>query len=112
MAIAVLLLQSFLMALALDRPTYIHPDVFHARLLQRKVQMFDGVNLNYASINELQTLPGVNESVALKIMRLRSQQTLQSLADLNSLAGIEPRQIAQLMVLLDGKVSFTATLRR
>ncbi len=112
MALAVLIFQTLLFAAAEERPAYIHPEIFHARQLRKKIVMPGAVNLNYAGLSELKTLPGVNQSVALKILRLRSNQSISSMNDLYNLSGIQPQQLSQLINAIDGKVSFATNLRR
>lgn len=111
-ALAVLILQTLLYAVAEERPTYRHPDIFNARYLQKKVTMPRVVNLNTASINELKTLPGIDESTALKIQRLRQTLGVIELADLQQLAGMPEQQKQRLMAGLQNHVTSSARYLR
>ncbi|MBK8189796.1 MAG: helix-hairpin-helix domain-containing protein [Vampirovibrionales bacterium] len=64
------------------------------------------INLNLASWSELKTLPGVDDNVALKLMRARSQTPLRALEDLARAPWLEPPQRARLLATFRNRVSF------
>ena len=62
------------------------------------------VNLNTATSEELQRLPGIGPALAERIIEFRERNgPFGSLAELDAVGGIGPAILAQ----LDGKVSFT-----
>lgn len=54
------------------------------------------VNLNTATAEELQTLPGVGPKLAAEIIRAREQKPFQSLADLDAVPGVGPKLLERL----------------
>jgi len=60
------------------------------------------VNLNTATQEELETLPGIGPKLAERIIAARSQKPFTSLADLDQVSGIGPHLLQQ----LDGRVTW------
>ena len=61
------------------------------------------VNVNRAGLNELQTLPGLNESLALKLMRLRP---LKNVEDFYALPWFDQREVQLLIESLQHRIEF------
>ncbi|MEQ9482241.1 phospholipase D-like domain-containing protein [Coleofasciculus sp. F4-SAH-05] len=60
------------------------------------------VNLNTATQDELETLPGIGPKLAERIITARSQKPFTSLADLDRVSGVGPHLLQQ----LDGRVKW------
>ena len=54
------------------------------------------VNVNTASVEELKTLPGVGDALALRIVQTRQQGAFRSIADLERVRGIGPALLKRL----------------
>lgn len=54
------------------------------------------VNLNLASQEELETLPGIGPTLAERIIEARAEKPFTSLADLDDVSGIGPKKLEQL----------------
>ncbi|MGB6166148.1 MAG: ComEA family DNA-binding protein [Geitlerinemataceae cyanobacterium] len=54
------------------------------------------MNLNTATVQELETLPGVGPALAQQIVAARQQQPFASLDDLDRVPGIGPSKLAAL----------------
>lgn len=79
------------------------PEVAYAHHLKERVRMPGQVDLNRASLEELKTLPGVDENIALKLIRLRP---LQNLTDLQRLPCVPENAVRRLTETLQTLVSF------
>jgi DNA uptake protein ComE-like DNA-binding protein len=82
---------------------YIPPEVLHGRHLKHRVAIPDKVNINRAELSELQTLPGLDEALALKIIRLRPFSGLQ---DLRRIPMLSPPALNRLMDRYRDKITF------
>ena len=74
--------------------SYIPPEIVYKRQLKHRLQLPQRVNLNSAGFSELMTLPGFDENVALKLMRMRP---VENIRDLQNLPWTTPRQIKNLI---------------
>lgn len=84
-------------------PRAMSPEILNARQLRNTVRLSPGkVDLNTASLLELQTLPGISESVALKIVRLRPMASLQ---DLYLMPYVEQRLVDSLILKINHRTS-------
>ena len=54
------------------------------------------INLNTATAEELETLPGVGPKLAERIIQARKNQPFTSLADLDQVSGIGPKMLDKL----------------
>lgn len=54
------------------------------------------INVNTASAEELQTLPGIGPALAARILARRAQGRFSSLADLDEVSGLGPKKLAAL----------------
>lgn len=85
------------------RQNYFPPEVVYGHYLSDRMTMPGPVNLNQASLEELKTLPGMNESVGLKLIRLRP---LKNMEDLYRLPAVEPRMVQRLIEKIQTQVQF------
>jgi competence protein ComEA len=68
----------------------------------------DRIDINTATVEELQSLPGIGKVRAAAIVEKRTEKAFSSLADLTRVEGIGPRVLAE----LDGKVTVEKPRRR
>lgn len=64
------------------------------------------VNVNQASLSELKTLPGIDDNLALKLIRARQQAPLRMLDDLTRLPWLEAPLRFRLSTMLKHRVTF------
>ncbi|MGE0201744.1 MAG: ComEA family DNA-binding protein [Candidatus Melainabacteria bacterium] len=88
------------------RESYIPPEVAYARELAQKITVPRKVNLNQADVNELITLPGVDENIALKMIRLRTRGPMEGVKDLYQLPWLQPRDVQRLIYQIQSHVVF------
>jgi DNA uptake protein ComE-like DNA-binding protein len=79
------------------------PEVLFSRDLRQRVVVPGKVNVNRADMNELLSLPGMNENIALKIMRVRP---LKNREDFMKMPFISPRNVQQLLQQIENKIEF------
>lgn len=82
---------------------YIPPEIVHAHALHDRVVVPKAINLNTASLAELENLPGITQSIALKLMRLRP---LKGLRDLYHLPWEESKTVDRLIQSIEPVSSF------
>lgn len=85
------------------KENYIPPEIVYAHDLSQKVAMPRKVNVNTASLPELQTLPGLSENIALKLMRLRP---LRDIEDFYAMPWFDKREVQLLIDALRNRVEF------
>lgn len=83
--------------------TFMTPEIQYQRELSQKIRISKQINLNQASMNELKTLPGVDENVALKIIRIRP---IENVRDIQRLPWMNTKEIQQLIQGLQGRIRF------
>ncbi len=96
---------SVLSAQAATKP-FIHPDFIYSHQLRQKYTVPSQINLNRASLEELKTLPGVDENLALKLIRLRNHRAFTSKRDLYELPFMEKREIDHLIQRIRTRIAF------
>ncbi|MBY0449834.1 MAG: helix-hairpin-helix domain-containing protein [Cyanobacteria bacterium] len=82
---------------------YISPEIRYADQLRQRVQIPERLSINASTLNELMTLPGIDESTALKMMRSRPFKSVQ---DLYNLPLMEPREVRRLIEAIQPKIAF------
>jgi DNA uptake protein ComE-like DNA-binding protein len=85
------------------RQNYIAPEIAYSRDLSQQVTVPQKVNLNRASLEILKTVPGLNEELGLKLIRIRPLQDFQ---DLYRLPFIEYKAVQRLIRDLQSHVEF------
>lgn len=81
----------------------IPPEVVYAHDLRQRITVPQRVNVNKASLNDLLTLPGMDENMALKLLRMRPIQTKE---DFLQMPFVSPRNVQLLLQRIDGKIEF------
>ena len=107
--IVCLIIASLWLGAALPASAYsygeavIPPEVLYSRDLKQRVVVPGKVNVNQAGLNELLTLPGMDENLALKMMRARP---LKSREDFLKMPFISPRNVQLLLQQIENKIEF------
>lgn len=83
--------------------SYIPPEILSADALGQRIQLENQLNINQISLNQLKILPGINEDLALKIMRTRPMSTIQ---DFYKLPNVPPKEIQNLIQQLQPRIIF------
>lgn len=86
--------------------TVVNPHVFAARplksagakLTSAKIQPRDLVDINHASMEELKTLPGIQDALAAKIVRNRPYANKTQLSSRGIVSAAEYRRIRPLII--------------
>lgn len=82
---------------------YIPPELAFADDLRQKVKLPGKININRASLNQLEVIPGLDEELALKIIRTRPFENFQ---DFYRMPGVEKKRIDRLIKQLQPKIIF------
>jgi hypothetical protein len=83
--------------------SYIPPEIRYSDDLAQKVRIPKRVNVNQASLNELMTLPGIDENIALKMMRIRP---VEGILDIQRLPFLNQKQLNQIINGIQKRVEF------
>ncbi|HEY9688324.1 MAG TPA: helix-hairpin-helix domain-containing protein [Coleofasciculaceae cyanobacterium] len=83
--------------------SYMPPELAYADDLRQKVKLPDKVNINRASLNQLEGLPGLDQELALKIIRHRPFENFQ---EFYRMSGVEKKQLDRIIRQLQPKVIF------
>lgn len=67
---------------------------------KRPVSISEKLNLNTATLEELQTLPGIGETLAKRIIAYREEQPFKVIYDLKKVSGIGDKTFASLRELI------------
>ncbi len=100
-----------LLALLLNAPaqaytytdSYVPPEALHDEVLSQHVKLPRKVNVNHAALSELVALPGIDENIALKMMRIRPVENVQ---DFYRLPFMRKQDIDRLIQGLQQRVDF------
>ena len=107
-----IVIASFILFFKLDAvafaslKAFVHPDFLYLRQMRVRTSLPKMVNLNQADVAELLTLPGVNEDMALKMMRFRKTQQMKTVQDLYKMRFVEKRELERLIERIEPRVSF------
>jgi DNA uptake protein ComE-like DNA-binding protein len=83
---------------------YIPPEVAFADNLRQKVTIPSAIHINQDGLNQLKTLPGFDEDIALKVMRNRPFETIQDFY--SKLPGLDKKRIDRLIEQVQPKLIF------
>ena len=97
-----LLLETGAWAASYESP-YLPPEILHAEDLAQVIPVPPKVNINRANVNHLKALPGVDESIALKLMRMRPVEGFQ---DFYKMPWISRKEIERLIDGLRHRIEF------
>src|SRR5690606_16130027 len=82
---------------------YIPPEVLHARQLGQTVSLPATIDINHASLNQLKIIPGFDENLALKIIRVRP---LAGVEDIIDLPGVSPHDMERILQHIQSRLEF------
>lgn len=83
--------------------SYIPPEILHSNFLSHRVSVAKKININHASMQELMSLPGVDQNIALKIMRVRP---IEDIRDLSKIQYLSPKVVQQLIEGVKNRVAY------
>lgn len=83
------------------RQSYIPPEIAYADDLRQKVTLPGKIDVNQANFNQLKLLPGFDEELALKLMRIRPIENIQ---DFYRMPGLEHKQVERLIQMIQPKI--------
>jgi DNA uptake protein ComE-like DNA-binding protein len=95
--------RSAAVAATMGQPYY-PSEVAYADDLRQKVTMPTKVNINTSGLNELKSLPGFNEELALKVMRSRPCHGVQDFY--KKMPGLSKKNIELLIKQIEPKIQF------
>lgn len=84
--------------------TYMPPELTYADDLRQKITIPGQVSINHGSLNQLMALPGLDEEIALKIMRNRPFEGVQDFY--KKMPGLSRKNIDRLIQQLQPKLLF------
>ena len=85
------------------KDAYISPEIAYADQLRQKVKLNSKADINHVSLNQLKILPGVDENIALKVIRNRPYADV---TDFYRLPGLQKKEIEMLIRQLQPLVIF------
>lgn len=97
------LVSPLAMAATLEQPFY-PPEVAYADDLRQTVTVPEKVNINTSGLNQLKSLPGFNEELALKVMRCRPCEGIQDFY--RKMPGMSKKNIDLLIKQIEPKILF------
>ncbi len=84
--------------------TYVPPELAFQDDLRQSITLPQRINVNLDSLNQLKTLPGLNEDIALKVMRNRPYTDVQDFY--RKLPGLDKKRIDRLIQQIQPKIKF------
>ncbi len=84
--------------------TYVPPELAFQDDLRQSITLPQRINVNLDSLNQLKTLPGLNEDIALKVMRNRPYADVQDFY--RKLPGLDKKRIDRLIQQIQPKIRF------
>lgn len=84
--------------------TYVPPELAFQDDLRQTISLPQRINVNLDSLNQLKTLPGLNEDIALKVMRNRPYTDVQDFY--RKLPGLDKKRIDRLIQQIQPKIKF------
>lgn len=85
------------------RDSYLPPEIVYATDLGQRLPVPRRINVNRADVNELMTLPGVTENIALKLIRIRP---VKDLRDFHRMPWLGPKQVERLIDRIQSRIEF------
>ncbi|WMU93348.1 photosystem II 12 kDa extrinsic protein [Microcystis phage MaAM05] len=84
--------------------TYVPPELAFQDDLRQTIALPQRININQDSLNQLKVLPGLNEDIALKVMRNRPYTDVQDFY--RKLPGLDKKRIDRLIQQIQPKIKF------